>query len=90
MSITTAEKAAIVKEFGGNEANTGATPVQVALLSKRINSLQEHFAGNKGDNHSRRGLLKMVSQRKRLLKYLKRTNLDGYRALIKALGLRDK
>ena len=90
MSITMAEKASVVKEFGGSATNTGAVDVQVALLSKRINNLQGHFATNKGDNHSRRGLLNMVSRRKRLLKYLKRTNIEGYRALIQTLGLRDK
>lgn len=90
MSITMAEKASIVKEFGGSATNTGSIDVQVALLSKRINNLQSHFAEKKGDNHSRRGLLNMVSQRRRLLKYLKRTNIEGYRDLIKTLELRDK
>lgn len=90
MAIAAAEKRTIVEEFGGSPTNTGSTCVQVALLSKRINDLQGHFSTHKKDNHSRRGLLKMVSQRKRLLKYLKRTNVENYRTLIKQLGLRDR
>jgi len=71
-----------------HETDTGSTPVQVAVLSERIKYLQEHFGVHAKDHHGRRGLLKMVGQRKRLLGYLKRTDIDGYRKLIADLGLR--
>ncbi|BBD77602.1 30S ribosomal protein S15 [Hydrogenophilus thermoluteolus] len=81
-------KAKIVAEFGRGQNDTGSVEVQVALLTARINGLQGHFATHKKDHHSRRGLLKMVSQRRRLLDYLKRTDPDRYLALIQRLGLR--
>lgn len=88
MAMTSEQKEAIVKDFGINEKDTGSTPVQVALLTARIRELTEHFKVNKKDHNSRRGLLKLVGQRRRLLKYLKRENLEGYRSLIEKLGLR--
>ncbi len=88
MSLTKEEKLELVAKFGGSEANTGATEVQIAIFTKRINELTEHFKIHKKDHNSRRGLLKLVGQRRKLLKYLKRTNLDKYRELIKELGLR--
>ncbi|MFQ3620770.1 MAG: 30S ribosomal protein S15 [Spirochaetales bacterium] len=88
MPLSREEVAAIVKEFGANEKDTGRTEVQVALLTKNIEKLTEHLKVFKKDHASRRGLLKMVGQRRRLLKYLKRTDLEKYRALIEKLNLR--
>jgi len=88
MSITTAEKAKIVGDYQQAKGDTGSPEVQVALLSNRISMLTKHFKVNSKDNHSRRGLLAMVSQRRKLLDYLKRKNADRYRALIERLGLR--
>ena len=88
MSISTAEKAKIVGDFQQAQNDTGSPEVQVALLSNRINMLTEHFKINAKDHHSRRGLLAMVSQRRKLLDYLKRKNADRYRSLIERLGLR--
>lgn len=88
MSITTAEKAKIVGEYQQAQNDTGSPEVQVALLSQRISVLTEHFKENKKDHHSRRGLLAMVSQRRKLLDYLKRKNADRYQSLIERLGLR--
>lgn len=88
MALSAAETSAIVKEFGGNEANTGSTEVQVALLTANINKLQSHFKDNEKDHHSRRGMIRMVNQRRKLLTYLKSKDLDGYSELIKKLGLR--
>ena len=88
MSISTAEKAKIVGDFQQAQNDTGSPEVQVALLSNRINMLTEHFKINAKDPHSRRGLLAMVSQRRKLLDYLKRKNADRYRSLIERLGLR--
>lgn len=88
MAISTAEKAKIVSDFQRAQGDTGSPEVQVALLTARINGLTGHFKANVKDHHSRRGLLKMVSQRRKLLDYLKRKNADGYRALIERLGLR--
>ena len=88
MSVSVAQKAELVKKFQHKEGDTGSSEVQVALLTARINDLTEHFKVNKKDHHSRRGLLAMVSRRRRLLDYLKRTNNDSYRNLIAALGLR--
>lgn len=88
MAIDTAQKAQIVKEFQRSAADTGSPEVQVALLTARINDLTEHFKVHKKDHHSRRGLLKMVSRRRRLLDYLKSRNADAYRQLIERLGLR--
>ena len=88
MAITTAQKAEIVKQFARGEADTGSTEVQVALLTARINDLTGHFKTNAKDHHGRRGLLRMVSQRRSLLNYLKDNDLDRYRTLIERLGLR--
>ena len=88
MSISTAEKAKIVGDFQQAQNDTGSPEVQVALLSNRINMLTEHFKINAKDRHSRRGLLAMVSQRRKLLDYLKRKNADRYHSLIERLGLR--
>jgi len=81
-------KQAVVEKHRAHESDTGSSRVQVALLTERINSLTDHFKGHPKDHHGRRGLLKMVGTRRRLLTYLKRTNLEGYRALIEELGLR--
>ena len=78
----------IVTQFGANEKDTGNTRVQIALLTQRINDLTEHLRTNKKDHHSRRGLLMLVGRRRRLLNYLQKKDLEGYRALIKELGLR--
>lgn len=88
MAITTPQKAEIVKDYQRAAADTGSPEVQVALLTARINGLTDHFKAHVKDHHSRRGLLKMVSRRRRLLDYLKSKNADGYTALIKRLGLR--
>ena len=82
------EKKDIVKDFGQNNTDTGSTEVQVALLTKKINELSEHFKIHKKDHHSRRGLLGMINNRRKLLKYLKGKNEEGYQELIKKLGLR--
>lgn len=86
--LTKEQKATIVAKYGKGPGDTGATEVQVALLTERINYLTEHLKTHKHDHHSRRGLLMLVGQRRRLLGYLTKKNLDGYRALIKDLGLR--
>ena len=88
MSITTAETDRLIGEFKQGENDTGSPEVQVALLTSRISTLTEHFKTNAKDHHSRRGLLAMVSQRRKLLDYLKRKNADRYRSLIARLGLR--
>ncbi|MCL1037234.1 30S ribosomal protein S15 [Shewanella corallii] len=88
MSLSTEAKAQIVAEFGRGENDTGSTEVQVALLTAQINHLQGHFKEHIHDHHSRRGLLRMVSARRKLLAYLKRTENDRYVALIQKLGLR--
>lgn len=88
MALSAQEKSAIVKEYQQAEGDTGSPEVQVALLTVNINKLQGHFAGNKKDHHSRRGLIRMVNQRRKLLDYLKRKNTDRYTALIEGLGLR--
>lgn len=82
------QKAAIVTKFALHEGDTGSPEVQIALLSERINQLQDHFRTHKKDHHSRRGLLKLVSQRRRQLDYIKRTDIERYRKLIGALNLR--
>ena len=82
------DKQAVVRRHQRSATDTGSTRVQVALLTERINSLTEHFRTHAKDHHSRRGLLMMVSKRRRLLDYLRRTDLDGYRQLITELGLR--
>lgn len=88
MSLTAANKAKIVTEFGRGDNDTGSSEVQIALLTARINDLQAHFAEHKKDHHSRRGLLRMVSSRRKLLDYLKRTESERYTQLIQKLGLR--
>jgi small subunit ribosomal protein S15 len=88
MTLTVEEKQAVVQQFGKDGSDTGSTEVQIALLTRRINHLTEHLREHKGDHHSRRGLLMLVGQRRRLLNYLGRKDLDRYRALIKELGLR--
>ena len=82
------DKQAIIAEFATKEGDTGSPEVQVALLTARINHLNEHFKTHHKDNHSRRGLLKLVGQRKGLLNYLKQKDIERYRALIARLGLR--
>ncbi len=88
MAISTADKAKIVTDYQRAQGDTGSPEVQVALLTARINGLTGHFKANAKDHHSRRGLLKMVSQRRKMLDYLKRKNADSYRTLIERLGLR--
>ena len=88
MAATTAQKAQIIKDFQRKAGDTGSPEVQVALLTYRINELTEHFKTHVKDHHSRRGLLKLVSQRRRMLDYLKRPNAENYRKLIEQLGLR--
>lgn len=88
MTLTLQRKAEIVEQFGANAADTGNTRVQVALLTARINELTEHLRTHRKDHHSRRGLLMLVGQRRRLLGYLQRQDLEGYRELIRELGLR--
>lgn len=88
MSMTKQDKEKLILEFGKDAKNTGSTEVQVALLTARIKELTEHFQTHKKDHHSRRGLLLLVGQRRRLLRYYQTTNLEGYRALIEKLGLR--
>jgi small subunit ribosomal protein S15 len=88
MSLNAVQKAEIIKSYQLAESDTGSTEVQVALLSSRISHLTNHFATHKQDHHSRQGLLRLVSQRRKLLDYLKRTNLQRYQSLIERLGLR--
>ena len=88
MSITASRKAEVIKEFAKKSGDTGSPEVQVAILSERINNLTGHFKTHAKDNHSRRGLLKMVGQRRQLLDYLRRTNESSYKSLIEKLGIR--
>jgi small subunit ribosomal protein S15 len=88
MTLTQERKAELTKQFGTDERDTGNTRVQVALLTERINELTGHLRTHKKDHHSRRGLLMLVGRRRRLLNYLQRHDLDGYRELIRELGLR--
>ena len=88
MSITPERKAEVIHAHARGEADTGSAEVQVAIMSERIANLTEHFKTHKKDNHSRRGLLKMVSQRRRLLDHLKVSDAGRYQALIETLGLR--
>lgn len=88
MSLTKEEKAEIVRTHGQSEKSTGDTEVQIALLTRRIQELTEHFKTHKKDHASRRGLLKLVGQRRRLLRYLQKNDLEHYRAVLKKLGLR--
>ena len=86
--ISSDQKKEIIEKFGSNSANTGDSKVQIALLTARIKDLQNHFQANPKDHASRRGLLKLVGQRRRLLKYVKNRNINEYRELIAELGLR--
>ena len=88
MSLDAAQKSQITKEYAQSESDTGSPEVQVALLSARIDDLSEHFKDHNHDHHSRQGLLRMVSRRRKLLDYLKNKNVDCYRDLISRLGLR--
>lgn len=88
MSLTSESKQEIISRFKRADADTGSPEVQVALLTTRINQLTDHFAKHKHDHHSRRGLLKMVNQRRKMLDYLKSKDVSRYQALIKELGLR--
>jgi small subunit ribosomal protein S15 len=88
MSVTTERKQALIKDNAKTKNDTGSPEVQVAILSERITNLTEHFKTHKKDNHSRQGLLKMVSQRRRLLDYLKNRDVPRYQAIIEKLGLR--
>ena len=88
IDITMMEKSEVIAAYGRHEGDTGSPEVQIALLTKRIKSLTEHLKVNKKDHHSRRGLLLMVGQRRGLLDYLKKTDIEGYRNLIAQLGLR--
>lgn len=86
--MTKEEKQAIMAEYATHEGDTGSPEVQIAVLTKRINDLTEHLKTNKKDHHSRRGLLKMVGQRRGLLEYLKKNDVEAYRDLINRLGIR--
>ena len=88
MSVTTEKKAEVIRNFAKKPNDTGSPEVQIAILSERINNLTEHFKTHVKDNHSRRGLLKLVSQRRQLLDYLKRADEGGYKRLIEKLGIR--
>jgi small subunit ribosomal protein S15 len=88
MTLTKEAKQEIIGKFGKSETDTGSTHVQVALLTQRINELTEHLRTHKHDFYSRRGLLKLVGRRRRFLNYLQKHDLEGYRALIKELGIR--
>ncbi|HEY6018174.1 MAG TPA: 30S ribosomal protein S15 [Gaiellaceae bacterium] len=88
MALTKEQKLEIIGKHGRSQTDTGSPEVQIAMLTKRINDLTEHLRTHKKDHYSRRGLLKLVGQRRRFLNYLQREDLEGYRALIKELGLR--
>jgi small subunit ribosomal protein S15 len=88
MTLTQERKRELIEKFGENEADTGKAEVQIALLTERINGLTEHLRTHQKDHYSRRGLLKLVGRRRRFLNYLQKKDLEGYRALIKELGLR--
>jgi len=88
MSLDTATKNAIIAEYALSEGDTGSAEVQIALLTRRINDLTEHLRTHKHDHHSRRGLLLLVGQRRRLLKYLTKTDINRYRSIIERLGIR--
>ena len=89
MSLTREETQKVIEKFGKDDKDTGATEVQVALLTRRIEDLQKHFKNHKKDNHSRTGLLQIVSDRKKLLSYLKKKNLSSYQKLVEDLKIRD-
>ncbi len=86
--VTKEQKAQIIAEYGRGEGDTGSPEVQIAILTARINDLTDHFKANPKDHHSRRGLLKMVGQRRGLLTYLRKKDIERYRSLIERLGLR--
>jgi small subunit ribosomal protein S15 len=88
MSLANAHKKTVITKFATHEGDTGSPEVQIALLTERLNYLNEHFKTHEKDHHSRRGLLKVVSQRRRLLDYLRKKSLDRYRNLINTLGIR--
>ena len=88
MSLTVERKRELVERFGKSDADTGSTEVQIALLTERINHLTQHLREHTKDHHSRRGLLMLVGQRRRFLNYLQKKDLEGYRSLIRELGLR--
>lgn len=88
MSITAERKAELVKQYATKDGDTGSPEVQIALLTERITNLTEHFKDHKKDNHSRRGLLKLVSSRRSLLDYVKRKDEERYKSLISSLGIR--
>jgi small subunit ribosomal protein S15 len=88
MPLTQERKLDIIRKFGADEHDTGSTKVQIALLTERINDLTQHLRTHRKDHHSRRGLLMLVGQRRRFLRYLEKHDLEGYRALIRELGLR--
>ncbi|MDZ7316968.1 MAG: 30S ribosomal protein S15 [candidate division KSB1 bacterium] len=88
MTMTKEQKAALIAEYGKDPSDTGSPAVQIALLTARINDLTKHFQAHPKDHHSRRGLLKMVGKRRRLLNYLKNQDINEYRALIEKLGIR--
>jgi small subunit ribosomal protein S15 len=88
MSVTAEQKQELVAKFGKADGDTGSAEVQVAVMTARINDLTEHLRGHSKDHHSRRGLLMLVGRRRRLLDYLRRSNLESYRSLVKELGLR--
>jgi small subunit ribosomal protein S15 len=90
MALSKDQKQQVIGKFKKHDADSGSPEVQIALLTERINTLSGHFKAHKADHHSRRGLLKMVGQRKRLLAYLKKKDLEGYRSLIKELGIRGR
>ena len=88
MTLTQERKQELVSQYGESPQDTGNTRVQIALLTERINQLTEHLRDHSADHHSRRGLLMLVGQRRRLLRYLQKKDLEGYRSLIRELGLR--
>ena len=89
LSVTNERVAELIKEFGKNEKDSGSPEVQIAILTERIKNLTEHLKVHKGDNHTRRGLMKLIGKRRGLLKYVKNKNINEYRELIAKLGIRD-
>ena len=89
LSISKEKTAELIKEFGKSDNDSGSAEVQVAILSERIRNLTEHLKSHKKDNHTRRGLMKLIGKRRGLLKYIKDRDIENYRALIKKLGIRD-
>ena len=89
LSISKEKTAELIKEFGKSDNDSGSAEVQVAILSERIRNLTEHLKSHKKDNHTRRGLMKLIGKRRGLLKYIKNRDIEEYRALIKRLGIRD-